>query len=598
MADFSKGVPDGWSAEGVGFRDGPARPGDFVVALDGPKAVSMILPGGLFTNRLSPRLNGALRSPYLAALEQPWLSLEVCGGDFAADRTVVDNAFIAERQTYLTGPTPKWSSTPPFPEFSGRKVYRELATKSSNPNFPPRVGLGGPCSEAQAAEPQSWFGATRAVVSKAAGTPKDELGRFKTLLERPAPATLEEAARVHADWLRGGVERWSRDAATDQDVSLLNWLLENGLLSNASDASAPVEVRETVAAYRAAEKHVLDPQTVNGMAEIDPGYDYRLNYRGEYDKLGPAVPRGYLGVLAGGSSSPAAFQTAASGRRELAERVASPDNPLTARVYVNRVWQWVFGTGLVATPDDFGKIGERPSHPELLDDLAVRFVEGGWSTKSLVRELVLSATFRQGSAASPRAVEIDPADRLLHHYPLRRLEAEEVRDAILAASGRLDRRLYGPPVDPHRASEDDQKRLFSGPLDGNGRRSLYTKLTIMEPPRWLSAFNQPPPKIPTGRRDVTNVPAQALALLNDAFVLEQARRWGTKEAATSSNTPERIGRMFHAAFGRPPSAVETARWAELVDDLARARNTTPGDPKVWADVAHTLFNAKEFLYLR
>src|SRR5581483_2480373 len=120
---------------------------------------------------------------------------------------------------------------------------------------------------------------------------------------------------------------------------------------------------------------------------------------------------------------------------------------------------------------------------------------------------------------------------LLHHAPLRRLEAESIRDAILAASGRLDPALYGPPTDPNRAPEDPQKRLFSAPIDGRGRRSLYTKLTIIEPPRFLGTFNQPPPKIPTGRRDVTSVPAQALALLNDPFALEQSRYWGDRLAA-------------------------------------------------------------------
>src|SRR5207244_10227374 len=122
----------------------------------------------------------------------------------------------------------------------------------------------------------------------------------------------------------------------------------------------------------------------------------------------------------------------------------------------------------------------------------------------------------------------DPANRLLHHFPLRRLEAEEIRDQILAASGRLDRRLGGPPVNPHRANEDPQKRLFSGPLDGDGRRSIYTKITIMEPPRLLALFNQPTPKIPTGKRDVTTTPSQSLTLLNDPFVIGQAEHWARR----------------------------------------------------------------------
>jgi Protein of unknown function (DUF1553)/Protein of unknown function (DUF1549)/Planctomycete cytochrome C len=603
VTDFRQALPPGWSLDGVGFRDGPVHAGDFALALEGEPILTALLPGGLFTNALSPRMNGVLRSPFLKDLPEPWLSLQTCGGDFAAERTVVDNAFLTERQSYLARRDPAWSSVPAAAEFAGRRVFREIATKTSNPNFPPRVGLGGACSEAQVADPRSWFGVTRAVVSKGPETPKDELTRSQSLFDGPAPTTLAEAATRYADWWRAALGHWAHEEATDDDVVALNWLLDAGVLPNRTDNNAPASVRELVAAYRAAEKKVSEPSTVNGLRDLDPGDDYRLNLRGEYDKLGPAVPRGYLEVLAG-SESAAPFHDRRSGRLELAERVASPNNPLTARVYVNRIWHWVFGAGLVSTPDDFGRLGEKPSHPELLDWLADRFVTDGWSTKRLVRALVTTAAFRQGDMTTPKALEVDPRNRLLHHYPLRRLEAESVRDAILAASGRLDARLYGPPVDPHRSSEDPQKRLFSGPLDGDGRRSLYTKLTIMEPPRFLATFNQPPPKIPSGRRDVTDVPAQALALLNDPFVVAQAKFWGERVAAsaTDETIDARIALMFAGAFGRSPTTEESERWRTLVADLARERGVKQADvlktPVVWTDIAHALFNVKEFLYIR
>ena len=150
--------------------------------------------------------------------------------------------------------------------------------------------------------------------------------------------------------------------------------------------------------------------------------------------------------------------------------------------HVNRVWQWVFGTGLVTTPDDFGRLGDKPSNPELLDWLARDFMRQGWSTKQLVRQLILSATFRQSGVVSEAARQRDPANRRLHHYPTRRLEAEAIRDAMLAVSGRLDAKLYGCPLNPSRPAEDAAKRLFSGPLDGDGRRSLYLTMSIMVPP--------------------------------------------------------------------------------------------------------------------
>ncbi|MEW4569014.1 PSD1 and planctomycete cytochrome C domain-containing protein [Tautonia sp. JC769] len=602
IADFSDGVPPGWSVEGEGLRSGPVRSGDFTVAVEGDALVDAILPAGLFTHALSPRLNGALRSPMLDALPQPWLNWEASGGDFSAERTVVDNAFLTERQAYLDREYPSWSGYPYLPEFVGRRVYRELATKGSNPNFPPRVGLGGPCSDEQAADPKSWFGVTRAVVSSGAGIPEDELGRFVPLFEGPSPGSLDAVAQAYQRWFTDSLDRWQADEATDDDSILLNWLLDHGLLPNRLGDSAPGAVAALVESYRAAERRILEPRTINGMADLDQGLDDRINIRGDYAELGPAVPRGFLEVLSANADE-AAFRSASSGRRELAERVASPDNPLTARVYVNRLWQWVFGVGLVGSPDDFGKLGELPSHPELLDWLAARFMDEGWSTKRMVRELVLSSTFRQGSMAIPGSAEIDPASRLLAHYPLRRLDAESIRDSILAASGRLDPRLYGPPIDPPRSSEDPSKRLYSGPLDGENRRSLYIKLTLMEPPRFLAIFNQPPPKIPTGRRDVTNIPAQALALLNDPFVTDQAASWGVRVAARPADSiADQLSTMFQEALGRAPNPAELQRWSSLVNDLAVERSIASGailtSAELWADVAHALFNTKEFLYLR
>jgi hypothetical protein len=165
---------------------------------------------------------------------------------------------------------------------------------------------------------------------------------------------------------------------------------------------------------------------------------YPLNVRGNVDVLGALVEPDFLRMFSGKNRVAA---SAGSGRMELAESLLDPEHPLTSRVYVNRVWQWVFGTGLVATPDDFGRLGERPSNPELLDWLGGEFMREGWSTKSLVRRLVLSQTFRQSGLVSQAARERDPGNRLLHHYPTRRLQAEGIRDALLAVSGRLDPQL-------------------------------------------------------------------------------------------------------------------------------------------------------------
>jgi hypothetical protein len=282
----------------------------------------------------------------------------------------------------------------------------------------------------------------------------------------------------------------------------------------------------------------------------------------------------------------------------MAEYLTSHDNPQTARVYVNRVWQWVFGTGIVATSSDFGKLGDRPSHPELLDWLAIQFMDEGWSTKTLIRQLVLSQTFRQSGLVSPAAAERDPADRLLHHYPTRRLEAEEIRDSLLAVSGRLNRQFGGAPIRPVRSVEDPAKRLFSGPLGGNGRRSIYLEMSIMDPPKFLVGFNLPDLKLPAGKRDVTNVPAQALILLNDAFVLASAKSWADQLLQDSSATPaDRVRGMFIRALGRQPNDHELIRWTAAATELSKSADVL-SDHDAWTELAHAMFNTKEFVYYR
>lgn len=621
IADFSRGLPAGWSVEGVGLRDGPAAVGDFTVAVTGSNAVGLVLAGGLYTNALSPKLNGAVRSPYLDHAGRSRISFQAAGGDFAAHRLVVSNAFLTERQTYLKDSQPGWTTLSPTPaaiiakggfgqeltekEDAEFRTWVELATKTSNPNFPPRVGLGGESTEEQARDPRSWFGITKAVAHDGEAAPADELTRFARLFSGDSTASVAER---YGRWFAEVLAAWAEGRAAQDEIQLINWLLERDLLPNRID-SRPA-LAELVAAYRKAEEQLAVPQTVMGMADLDPGYDVALNVRGIYDDLGDAVPRNHVMVL---SDSHQGFKVGGSGRLELAEVVASPKNPLTARVFVNRVWHWLFGTGIVSTTDDFGHIGERPSHPELLDYLADRFVRSGWSVKQLVRTLALSETFQQSGRSSARGREVDPLNRLLHHFPLRRLEAESVRDAILAVSTRLDCRMYGEPINPPRAKEDPQKRLFSGALDGEGRRSIYTKMTIMEPAKLLATFNQPAPKIPTGRRDVTNVPAQALALLNDPFVLGQAEYWARQLigashfSATHTSPQQRLTVMFRSAFSRDPNPQELVRWTKAVSDIASLYQEAAGyaphagmmnSVAVWRDVAHAIFNTKEFLYVR
>ncbi|HEV3023444.1 MAG TPA: DUF1549 domain-containing protein, partial [Pirellulales bacterium] len=260
-ADFRQAVPEGWSVDGTGLRD-VARCGEFTVALAGDAVVDRLLPGGLYTNVISPRLNGAVRSPHFNRPSSlAHVSFECCGGDFAASRTVIDNAFLSEKQKYLDRAEPAWELMSTWSSAPDRHVYIEFATKTSNPNFPPRVGLGGACSEEQTADPRSWLGITRAVFHDAPKTPADELTRFRTLFEAPVaqgtgapavPATLAEVAQCYEKWFAAAVEAWQAVGAIDDDVRLVNWLLANGLLTNRRDAIS-AEIADLSTKYRDAE---------------------------------------------------------------------------------------------------------------------------------------------------------------------------------------------------------------------------------------------------------------------------------------------------------------------------------------------------------
>ncbi|MBI1356158.1 MAG: DUF1553 domain-containing protein [Acidobacteria bacterium] len=325
-------------------------------------------------------------------------------------------------------------------------------------------------------------------------------------------------------------------------------------------------------------------------------HDVRIHQRGNHKNLGEEVPRRFLQIVAGPDQPPVAD---GSGRLELAAWAASPQNPLTARVLVNRVWQHHFGEGLVRSPDNFGQTGDRPTHPELLDWLAADFMEHGWSVKHLHRRILLSSAYRRQSAASDRAREVDPANKLLSHMPVRRLEAEAIRDAVLAVAGTLRLELGGPSVPPHiSAYQDGRGKPESGPLDGDGRRSIYIqpRRNFLTP--LFLAFDYPQPFTTIGRRGVSAVPSQALMLLNNELIQDQAGKWAQRELEVVSDPDRRIADMYLRALGRPPSARELRQIrAFLAQQADRHGAATASDQRPWADLAHVLFNTTEFIFV-
>ncbi len=302
--------------------------------------------------------------------------------------------------------------------------------------------------------------------------------------------------------------------------------------------------------------------------------DVPIHIRGSYTRLGPVVPRRMPRFLAGREQTPI---TNGSGRMEVANWVASPDNPLTARVIVNRVWQWHFGAGLVATPNNFGLLSEPPSHPQLLDWLAARFIEDGWSLKQLHRRIMLSATYQQSSIASEAAIAVDPENRWLSRFTPRRLEAEALRDSVLFITGRLDTTPGGPAA-------DDLTTL---------RRSLYVQTARWDRGSYAILFDAANPDASVATRDVSIVTPQSLFLLNHPFVWEQAGHLADRlisEVPDDDNA--RIEQAWRLLYSRLPTEEEIAIARQILD-AADPSDTRSG----WVDLAHILLCSNEFVYV-
>ena len=389
-------------------------------------------------------------------------------------------------------------------------------------------------------------------------------------------------------------------------ATLANRMLE-GAVIDWSHGPAKHLAEETIAAeamqQAAFAKARLESATAPAILDGN-GIDQFVLLKGSAARPAESAARRFLEVI-DGQGQPA-WPANSSGRLVLADRVLDPQNPLTARVAVNRIWHHLFGRGLVPTPDNFGKLGEPAADPlaqALLDTLAVRFVAEVWSVKQLVRGIVTSATWRMSSNRDSAAVEQDPRNLLFHHFPLRRLEGEAIRDKILAVSGRLDPTIGGPGVEVFLTNfHEGRGRPGSGPLDGAGRRSIYTTVRRNFLPGFLVAFDYTVPFQAMGRRNVTNVPAQALTLMNDPFVVEQARLWAKQTLADDALSPEaRIDRMYREAFVRSPAPEETAAALDFLTAQARAHGTDfaeqPHHEAAWADLAHALFNTKEFIFV-
>ncbi|MBI3679436.1 MAG: DUF1553 domain-containing protein, partial [Acidobacteria bacterium] len=548
-----------WLSLGTNVRLAP--PGEFAIEPNGAQVISGIYPGGVYTHLLSPKHNGVIQSPRFK-IDTDFISVRMLGGNFSFAQLIIENYPVPRGGIYNIRHSPKkdemsWTRWD-VAYWKGFTAYVEFATMEDATHFFfDDEALGMKPRPEPKRDGRSWFGAQQVVFHNAKELPKEE--------------------SVHgAQSLEDAIRAWRSGNMTEDQAAFLDHFVRRGLLPNTLEKLPGL--KPLVAEYRKLEEEVPVPRRAPAVLE-ESAPDQLLLIRGNHKSPGEAVPRRYLSAL--GSRT---YDDPRLVRLRLAEEVASADNPLTARVMVNRLWSYYFRQGIVRTVDNFGKLGEPPSNPELLDWLATRFIADGWSIKKMTRLLVTSRAYQAG-------------------MPLRRLEAEEIRDAVLAVSGELDLAMYGPSVPVYYAHETGKTKgdRPKGPLDGKGRRSVYLEIRRNATNPFLEVFDAPKPASTRGARDVTNVPAQSLAMMNSDFMIDQADRWAGRLVADGAWTPaDRVDRMFARAFGRVPSSEERDLSLSLIEDFAREHKAADvsGDRRVWRDFAQALFSLKEFVYVR
>ncbi|MGE0143216.1 MAG: DUF1549 and DUF1553 domain-containing protein [Planctomycetota bacterium] len=531
VADVVRDLPR-WYADGPAFTDAAIHDADVVEILDAEQVRLWHFPGTFVHSARRSRLEvGSLRTNDFV-VDRRWLHLLIAGRN-SRFTILIDGFRLVRGPIYdamrqrLAHDQPQWVTIDMLP-VQGRRASIELCDMTAPDAADPHAEGGWPAD--------GWIAFARAVSS-----------------DGPAPPP---PAAANSPMLGGA------------------------------------RIRAAIERLRSAEQAVPTPIFVTTLANSDP-IDEAVHVRGNPRQVGEVVQHRTptaLGALP--------CHGPGHGRLAFAESMARGDHPLTARVAVNRLWHHVFGRGLAPTVDNFGRLGSPPLHRELLDTLAVDFVASGWSIKQMVRRLCLSETFalavtHRDPAAAQRADEVDPNRHWLHAASLRRLDGEAIHDTLLLLGERLDPTRGGPSVPVHLTAfmEGRGRPRISGPIDGAGRRSIYLEVRRNFPDPFFSTFDRPPPSATIGARTTSNVPAQSLALRNDPFVIEMAKRWAARVRRDAAGDVQRaITIFFREGIGRAPSAAEA--------ELARVHLSSHDDDRAWAEFALVVINLEEFRFLR
>ena len=572
-ADFRDGVPADWFTTDGAF--GPASRVESGPVWSAGAPARLIPAGVVHSGRVSHRLQGTLRSPTFE-IRSPKILYRIAGR--GTKLNLIINGFQRIRDPIYGGLTIglnhdelRWHAQD-VSKWIGHRAYIEVIDHGNG----------------WAALDQVLFGERPPQES--------ELTPTATALHAIAPTDVESLAAAIADQL-----------SQSSDEAELVWLANSGLIANKDGVLEETQAGQLQSLETQRQKYEAQLRYgTRALAMADGnGVDEFVFLRGNHKTPGDLVHRRFLEAF---ENQPADYP--GSGRLELAERMTHESRDLLARVTVNRLWLHHFGRGLAATPDNLGRLGTEPSHPGLLDALASEFVRGGWRLKPLHKAMVLTATYRQSSQTRPEVQAADPNNLLWHRMPVRRLEAEAIRDAALAISRRRDlENMYGPSVPTHLTPfmQGRGRPGNSGPLDGNGRRSIYLSVRRNFLSPFLTAFDFPTPFSTMGRRDRSNVPAQSLAMSNDPFVLAEAERWAklviaslpdaraADETTNRGVTEKRLRMMYAKALTREPTQQEIATFADYLQTQSAAGT---GELDRWTEVAHAVMNMKEFIYVR
>jgi hypothetical protein len=566
ITDFRQGLPKGWR-----LAQGTARAvsaGELGLGVTEETAVLSVLPAGLFSGGTTAFEEAAMASPDFI-ISDAGFALNWAGSGAPWARLVPNNFPMAGSQNGIygqfaigTGGDASWQSWDVsfwkeergyFHVMTERTTSGFHSGKANDDNTPGE-------NEVKASRGSWWHVAEIRQLKNAKDQMQPSAFAAEPLLEGHLPADEASLAAHYAETIRRVMNRWTENRLTDADAAFLTDCLQAGLLRG-KVADLRAEAREALAAYRALENELPAVRTAPGVIESD-GFDQALYVRGNHRQPADVVPRGIPTLLGGGVFD----LKKESGRLQLAQSLITDANPLPARVIANRLWHHVFGAGIVATPDNFGRTGQTPAHPALLDHLATQMREKGWSLKTMLRYLLTTRTFRLDATPSEAAKAKDPLNRLLSHAPVRRLEGEIIRDHLLAACGTLNPQFFGPS---------------EGRTDSVTRRSIYLKVNRTRQGPLLGVFDVPMPTTTRGARDVSTTPAQSIALMNSPMVIKQAEAWA--RAHTQAKPEEALRELFRRAFTREPGTSELNEFVRY-------------SPKL-SETAHLIINLKEFIFI-